>query len=164
MNEMSFEDVLRNEIAHGTNLEQAVREIRAKLAREEAERVAKEAAAAKAKMEAERAANAKRETTAKQITDIANRAINGETTAEDVAVLLSIYLTKENVPADLVKDMATADTIEAIVSICNIGTAVMAALEGVTKDTSKEKECVCKATKPVMNDPDKIIRSFLNSL
>lgn len=152
---MSFEDVLRNEIAHGTNLEQAVRDIRAKLAREEAERVA----AAKA----ERAANAKRETTAKQITDIANRAINGETTADDIALLLSIYLAKEGVPADLVKDMATADTIEAIVSICNIGTAVMTALEGVTKDIPK-KECACKATKPVMNDPDKIIRSFLNSL
>lgn len=154
MNEMSFEDVLRNEIAHGTNLEQAVRDIRAKLAREEAERVAKEAAA---KMEAERAANAKRETTAKQITDIANRAINSETTADDVAMLLSIYLTKENVPADLVKDMATADTIEAIVSICNIGTAVMTALEEATKDTPKEK-------KTTVNDPDKIIRSFLNNL
>lgn len=168
---MTMNTEIYNKIAGGASVadllkayenELRVAEAKYKAEQEEKKRKAEE----EAKRAKEAQARAQRDLDAKKITELANRALNGNTTAEDVSWLWTRYASKkwnksEAILNQLLKPNEVDEMIDMAVKMLTNLDPLVKMMETTWDEVAKDADIVIKREK---KSEDDIIRNFINKI
>lgn len=172
---MTMNTEIYNKIAGGASVADLLKayenELRAAEAKYKAEQEEKKR---KAEEEAKRAkeaqARAQRDLDAKKITELANRALNGNTTAEDVSWLWTRYASKkwnksEAILNQLLKPDEVDEMIDMAVKMLTNLDPLVKMMDTTWEDVAKEADIIIKREKKKdSKSEDDIIRNFINKI
>lgn len=171
---MTMNTEVYNKIAGGASVADLLKayedELRAAEAKYKAEQEEKKR---KAEEEAKRAKEvqdrAQRDLDAKKITELANRALNGNTTAEDVSWLWTRYAAKkwdksEAILNQLLKPEEVDEMIDMAVKMLTNLDPLVKMMDTTWDQIAKDADVVIKREKKKDKNEDDIIRSFINKI
>lgn len=171
---MTMNTEVYNKIAGGASVADLLKayedELRAAEAKYKAEQEEKKR---KAEEEAKRAKEvqdrAQRDLDAKKITELANRALNGNTTAEDVSWLWTRYASKkwnksEAILNQLLKPEEVDEMIDMAVKMLTNLDPLVKMMDTTWDQIAKDADVVIKREKKKDKSEDDIIRNFINKI
>lgn len=171
---MTMNTELYNKIAGGASVADLLKayedELRAAEAKYKAEQEEKKR---KAEEETKRAKEvqdrAQRDLDAKKITELANRALNGNTTAEDVSWLWTRYAAKkwnksEAILNQLLKPEEVDEMIDMAVKMLTNLDPLVKMMDTTWDQITKDADVVIKREKKKDKSEDDIIRNFINKI
>lgn len=171
---MTMNTEVYNKIAGGASIADLLKayedELRAAEAKYKAEQEEKKR---KAEEEAKRAKEvqdrAQRDLDAKKITELANRALNGNTTAEDVSWLWTRYAAKkwdksEAILNQLLKPEEVDEMIDMAVKMLTNLNPLVKMMDTTWDQIAKDADVVIKREKKKDKSEDDIIRNFINKI
>ena len=171
---MTMNTEVYNKIAGGASVADLLKAYEEELRAAEAKyKTEQEEKKRKAEEEAKRAKEvqdrAQRDLDAKKITELANRALNGNTTAEDVSWLWTRYASKkwnksEAILNQLLKPEEVDEMIDMAVKMLTNLDPLMKMMDTTWDQIAKDADVVIKREKKKDKSEDDIIRNFINKI
>lgn len=181
----TYENEMMSMLRQGLSFDEVMNKMKTQLANAQAQIRAEEEAQRQAKLAEEKLANeakakAEKEARAKMIVDIANRALEGTLTAEDVAAIQMMYakqkITNESDLA-ILAELFAADTVDQSIDMAlttahsfdsflkMFGTDWNQVINETTPEAKAEAHAKAKqATQQMKRSDDVVLRDFLSSL